>query len=136
MTVLIRDVKYFNVEGEQLKVLLLYVEQDLYDHDRQATAFGLLKAILSRKLITPELFDIMTKIAELSVTSELPHIRLQSRLALHQFLMDYPLGKKLDKYVTFYLAQLKYETISGRESAIEMIQILVNSFPIVSMHLW
>lgn len=132
MTVLVRDVKYYIVDTDQLKVLLLYVEQDLHDHDRQATAFNLLRAILSRKLITSELFDIMTKITELSITSELLHVRLQSRIVSHQFLMDYPLGKKLDKYISFYLAQLKYEAQTGRESAIEMIQTLINSFPMVS----
>ncbi|GJQ79470.1 hypothetical protein Trydic_g16323 [Trypoxylus dichotomus] len=130
MTVLVRDVKYFTVDDEQLKTLLLYIEQDLYDHERQAIAFSLLKAILSRKLITPVLLQIMDKVAELSITSELPHVRLQSRNVSHQFLMDYPLGKRLDKHITFYLAQLKYEMQTGRESALEMIQVLINSFPI------
>ncbi|KRT84681.1 HEAT domain-containing protein [Oryctes borbonicus] len=133
MTILVRDVKYFIVDTEQLKTLLLYVEQDLYDHERQAIAFGLLKAILCRKLVTSELFDIMNKVAELSITSELPHVRLQSRNVSHQFLMDYPLGKRLDKHVTFYLAQLKYEVKTGRESALEMVQTLINSFPIKTL---
>lgn len=110
----------------------MYAEQDLHDHDRQATAFSLLKAIITRKLIIPEIHDTMSKVAELSITSELYHVRLQSRLVLHQFIMEYPLGKKLDTHVSFYISQLSYELQSGRESALEMIQSLINSFPMVS----
>lgn len=112
---------------------MLYAEQDLYDHDRQATAFGLLKAIISSKLDIKEIHDIMEKVAELSITSELPHVRLQCRIVFHQFLMDYPLGKKLDRHIAFYLAQLRYHMEFGRQSALEMIQSFINSFPYVSI---
>ena len=43
MTVVVRDVRSVHVTNEQLLVLLGYVEQDLNDHTRQATAFGLLR---------------------------------------------------------------------------------------------
>lgn len=132
ISVVVRDVKYYTVTTEQLKILLLYAEQDLHDCDRQATAFGLLKAIVARKLIISEIHDTMSKVAELSVTSELNHVRLQARLVLHQFIMEYPLGRKLDRHVSFYIAQLGYDTQSGRESAMEMILSLINSFPMVS----
>lgn len=132
MAVLVRDVKYHSIETDQLKILLLYAEQDLHNYERQATAFALLRAIISRKLMTPEIYTVMNKVAELSITSELSHVRLQSRVVFHQFLMDYPLSSKVAKHVSFYLSQLSYELQSGRESAIEMIQTLINSFPIVS----
>lgn len=132
MAVLVRDVKYYTIDTDQLKALLLYTEQDLHDFDRQATAFALLKAIITRKLIIPEIHDVMNKVAELSITSELPHVRLQCRQVFHQFLMDYPLGKKLDKHLAFYMSQLNYEMQPGRESALEMIFGLINSFPTVS----
>ena len=132
MAVLVKDIKYHTIDSEQLKVLLLYVEQDMHDHDRQATAFGLLKAIISRKLIIPEIHDVMVKISELSITSEAEHIRLQSRLVFHQFVLDYPLGNKLENHISFYLSQLGYEMKSGRESALEMIQTFISSFPMVS----
>lgn len=133
MTVLVRDVKYHTIDTEQLKVLLLYVEQDLYNHEKQATAFGLLKAIITRKLIVPELDGVMKKVAELSIVSEAPHVRLQSRVVFHQYLMDYPLGKKLDDHISFYLKQLSYEMEFGRESALEVIQNFINSFPYVNL---
>ncbi|KAJ8935872.1 hypothetical protein NQ318_019456 [Aromia moschata] len=130
MAVLVRDVKYHTVDTNQLKILLLYVEQDMHDHNRQATAFNLLKSIISRKLIVPEMNEVMEKVAELSITSELSHVREQSRIVFHQFLMDYPLGNTLEKHLGFYISQLSYEFQYGRESAIEMIQTLINTFPL------
>jgi U3 small nucleolar RNA-associated protein 20 len=131
MAVLIRDVKYHTIDTEQLKILLLYAEQDMHDHDRQATGFSLLKAIISRQLIVPEIDDVMAKVAELSITSELSHVRAQSRAVFHQYLMDYPLGNKLETHLSFYLSQMSYELQFGRESAIEMISSLISSFPMV-----
>lgn len=109
------------------------MEQDIHDHDRQATAFNLLKAIIARKIDFPEIYDIMQKIAEISIVSELSHVRTQARIVFHNFIMDYPLGNKLDNYLGFYLSQLSFELRYGRESAIEMVQTLINSFPLVSV---
>ncbi|RZB39164.1 small subunit processome component 20 -like, partial [Asbolus verrucosus] len=133
IAVLVRDVKHHTIDADQLKMLLLYAEQDIHDHDRQATAFNLLKAIISRKLIVPEIHDVMQKVAELSVTSEMNHVRTQSRVVFHQYLMDYPLGDKLEKYVSFYVSQMSYEMQYGRESAIEMIKNLITSFPMKTL---
>nr|CAD7441852.1 unnamed protein product [Timema bartmani] len=130
VTVLVRDVKSHNISEEQLKTLLLYAEQDIHDHSRQATAFSLLKAILSRKLVVPEMGEVMNKVAVLSVTSELGHVRMQARQVFHQFLMDYPLGKKLTKHLGFHMSQLNYEMKPGRESVLEMIHTIITTFPL------
>ncbi|XP_046606050.1 small subunit processome component 20 homolog [Neodiprion virginianus] len=136
MSVLVRDVKDFTINSEQLKILILYAEQDLHDYDKQGTAFTLLRAILSRKLIVPEMHDVMEKVAKLSVTSELDHVRQQARSIFHIFLMEYPLGKFLEKHLSFYLTQLSYEVKSGRLSALEMIHGIITGFPltVLSQH--
>lgn len=43
VTVLVRDVKIYKLEQTQLQVLLTFCEEDLYDYNRQSTAFSLLK---------------------------------------------------------------------------------------------
>ena len=43
VTVLVRDVKMYKLEETQLQVLLTFCEEDLYDYNRQSTAFSLLK---------------------------------------------------------------------------------------------
>ncbi|XP_035663826.1 small subunit processome component 20 homolog [Branchiostoma floridae] len=129
LTVLVRDVKYYSVDQDQLRVLLQYAEQDILDYTRQATAFTLLKAILSRKLVVPEMHDVMGRIAELSIKSELDNVRVQCRQVFGKFLIDYPLGKKLHRHLEFFVRQLNYDLEAGRESALEMIATIFSSFP-------
>ena len=43
MTVILRDFRKQNVSEDELTVLLSFVEEDIYDHQRQSTAFPLLK---------------------------------------------------------------------------------------------
>lgn len=133
MSVLVRDVKHYELTSDQLKALLLYTEQDLHESDRQATAFGLLKAIIYRKLMVPEMDSVMEKVADLSVTSELENVRKSARSVFYSYLMDYPLGKKLNEHITFYVAQLEYERQPGRLSTIEMLYSIVSGFPPVSL---
>ncbi|XP_011686919.1 PREDICTED: small subunit processome component 20 homolog isoform X2 [Wasmannia auropunctata] len=133
MSVVVRDVKYFSIDADQLKILLLYAEQDLHDSEKHATAFTLLKAIIHRKMIIAEMHAVMEKVAMLSVTSELEHVKLQSRSVFYSYLMGYPLGKHLNKHIYFYLTQLSYETQPGRLSALEMIHTIVTGFPLKTL---
>uniref|UniRef100_A0A3P9K9E8 UTP20 small subunit processome component n=1 Tax=Oryzias latipes TaxID=8090 RepID=A0A3P9K9E8_ORYLA len=79
VTILVKNVKSNKISETQLQVLLGYAEEDIYDQSRQATAFGLLKAILSRKLVVPEMEDVMRKVATLSVTGANGMIRVHCR---------------------------------------------------------
>ncbi|XP_035727395.1 small subunit processome component 20 homolog isoform X1 [Vespa mandarinia] len=133
VSVLVRDVKHFTISVEQLKILLLYAEQDLYDGDKQATAFALLKAIIKRKLTAPEMDVVMKKVAALSITSELEHVRLQSRSVFYSYLMEYPHNNHLDDHIAFYLFQLSYEMQYGRISALQMINSIITGFPLKSL---
>ena len=49
-----------------------------------------------------------------------------------QFLLDYPLGKRLRQHLEFFVRQLDYEHESGRESALEMVASMFAAFPQVS----
>lgn len=133
MSVVVRDVKYFSIDADQLKILILYAEQDLHDSDKYATAFTLLKAIIHRKMIITEMHTVMEKVAMLSITSELEHVKLQSRSLFYSYLMGYPLGKHLDKHIYFYLTQLNYEMQPGRLSALEMIHAIITGFPLKTL---
>jgi U3 small nucleolar RNA-associated protein 20 len=127
--VLMRQVDYYTVNENQLKALLLYVEQDLNSFDKDTLAFTLLKSILDKKLMVPEIHEIMKKVAELSVTSDSDEKRAATRPIVLTYLMEYPLGKKIDSLIKFYIAQLNYEEISGRESTILMMGLIFKHFP-------
>ncbi|KAL5010991.1 hypothetical protein ScPMuIL_013296 [Solemya velum] len=129
VTVLVRDVKSHTISTEELHVLLTFCEEDIQDYTRQSTAFTLLKAILSRKLNVPEMTELMERVENMAISSHTPHIRRECRQVTLQYLLDYPLGKKIQRHLDFFLTQLTYELESGRESALEMLATIFSSFP-------
>ena len=54
---------------------------------RTYVVYFVLQAILSRKLIVPEMHDVMKKVEQLSVTADSDHVRRQARevLSKHVF---------------------------------------------------
>ncbi|XP_044013798.1 small subunit processome component 20 homolog [Aphidius gifuensis] len=130
MAVIVRDVKYFNLSGDQIEKLLLSAKTDLDNEERQVIAFNLIRSMLNRKIIITKLFKtVMYKISELSITSQSENIRLQSRVAYYTYLNNYQHNaKKFEIFIVFYLQQLGYDTIDGRKSALTMIQSIVSGF--------
>lgn len=76
---MVRHVTSHSIDTDQLRVLLVYCEQALFDPKQQSIAFGMLKAIVKRKMTLEELPDVMLRVAELSVKAEAVPVRVQSR---------------------------------------------------------
>lgn len=129
MVTLMKFVKYHQISTAQLKMLLLYVERNLMYSDRQHMAIILLRSIVGRKLVSEEMVSVMKKVAELSVMNDNEKLRGECRRVVLDYLVGYPLGSNVEHTINFYVSQLEYEVLSGRESSVLMLQAIFKSFP-------
>ncbi|XP_031621023.1 small subunit processome component 20 homolog [Contarinia nasturtii] len=121
----------FILTEEQLKTLLFYAEQylDIGETNKQTISFSLLKVIISRRLVTRELNNVLMQVGRLAIQSESDVARAESKGIIVNYLMDYPLGKKVEGFIEFFISNLNYELQSGRESAISILHSIVKRFP-------
>ncbi|XP_058455453.1 small subunit processome component 20 homolog isoform X2 [Malaya genurostris] len=126
---LLKFVKYYTIGSEQLKLLLIYVEHDLNHPDQQKMALILLRSIIGRKLIAKEMASIIKQVAEFSINSNVEKFRAECRRVVLEYLLSYPLGPKVELTIQFYVNQLEYEVLSGRESAVLMLKSMFTAFP-------
>lgn len=130
LTLLLLKCKGVDLNDEQIRALLTYVEQDLHDSRRQSTGFSTLKSILERKFESPELREIMDKVADLLVTSSEDSVRFAAIKSWQIYLLDYKHPKDmLQSHFTKFLRQLDYEFADGRRSVLEMIRVTVEKLP-------
>ncbi|KAM3959212.1 small subunit processome component 20 homolog [Aphomia sociella] len=130
VTALIRNVKYYKLEAEQLKTLLLYAEEDCQNDERQVNSFALLKAILDARLVSTELHEVLEKVSKICILSESARSRDEARAIFVSYLTNYSPGKRLDKYVQFFVSQLNYELQHGRESSLKFLDMIINKLPV------
>ncbi len=134
MVAVIRNNEHFTVTEDQLRTLLVYIDQNIGDSSNQVHGFAMLKVVLDRQLVVNEIHDIMRRISEMAITSESTITRTEAKRLLVNYLMNYPLGKKIDGYFNMFVTNLSYETISGRDAAIQILHKIVNRFPQDILH--
>eukprot|EP01135_Chromosphaera_perkinsii_P004611 Nk52_evm4s292 gene=Nk52_evmTU4s292 len=131
VTVVIREFKKFDLSENKMKALLHIAESDLEDIEKQNVTFAMIKAIVGRKMVIPEIYDLMKKISDLMVRSQVNSIRQLCSQVFLQFLLDYPLGqKRLQTHMLFLLKNLAYEYQTGRESVLDFFNSLLLKFPV------
>ena len=129
LAVIIRDCTTFQVKEKDLVYLLEVLTPDLEEPTRQASVFGLLRAIISRKFLVSEIYDIMDKVAEIMVTNQSGQVQELCRAVLLQFLLDYPQGQgRLRTQMSFLAQNLSYVYESGRRSVMELLNAIFLKF--------
>lgn len=130
LTILLIKCKDSKLDESQTHALLSYIEQDLHDNARQKTAFKALFGILKKRITSPELDDIMTKVADMLVTSNDDTVQSISIKLWQTYLLDYEHDPKaLQDRLTKFLRQLDYEFVEGRKSVLGILNVVVNKFP-------
>ncbi|KAI8107974.1 hypothetical protein M9434_006006 [Picochlorum sp. BPE23] len=116
-------------EGE-MRFLLEWAFSELASSSEKQGAFVLLKAIVAKKVVLPEVYDVITAVQELLIKSQHGVIRQLSSTVLLSYLLDYPLGKKrLEHHLHFLLSNMGYEHETGRHASIDLLGAIVQKFP-------
>jgi U3 small nucleolar RNA-associated protein 20 len=107
LTMLLRNTE-ISLTQDQIQLLIqLPIFLDI-ERNPSLMALSLLKGIVNRKLPVAEIYDIVTKVAELMVTSQMESIRKKCSKILLQFLLDYRLSeKRLQQHLDFLLSNLR-----------------------------
>eukprot|EP00775_Hariotina_reticulata_P008462 gene8462-8646_t len=151
---MLRDCPNYNPPTPQIRFLLRWIAADLQSGGTAASAaaavagssgggavgassigervsgYGLLRAVLGRRLLVPEVYDVMDIVQKQMMTSHSNTGRATAAAALLQFLLDYPLSpNRLQNHVAFLLTNTSYEYETGRLQALEMLQQVFLKFP-------
>ncbi|PVU97840.1 hypothetical protein BB561_000281 [Smittium simulii] len=116
----------------QLDYLISLIKTDFEVEEFQSAAFSLLLGIISKKLISAELYDLIDNVIQkLLIASYSKFVRKQCQNVLLKFYMDYPVSiKRLTNMINFILLNINnYELQIGRESGLEFLYSLINSLP-------
>ncbi|KAI9824863.1 MAG: U3 snoRNP protein [Thelocarpon impressellum] len=112
--------------NSRLATLLGLLKPDLEEPDRQGVTFNFLKAVMARKVMVPEVYDVMDTVAAIMVTNQTRGARDLARGCYFQFLMEYPQGeKRFAKQMAFLVKNLDYRYPEGRQSVLEVIHLLI-----------
>ncbi|MCH80984.1 small subunit processome component 20-like protein [Trifolium medium] len=129
LTMLLRNTEISLSQNQMCKLIQLPIFVDL-EKNPSLAALSLLKGIVSCKLEAVEIYDIVTRVSKLMVTSQMESIRKECRKILLQFLLDYRLSEKhLQRHLKFLFLNLQYKHSTGRESVLEMIHAIIVKFP-------
>ena len=114
----------------RLQALLGFIRSDMEETDHQNTTFALLKAIVARRLIVSEMYDLMTRLSEKMIQSQSQSVQKSCRQILLSFLVLYPLEKKrFDRYLSVIVTNLGYTYETGRLAALDTIALAFEKLP-------
>ncbi|KAG0130157.1 armadillo-type protein [Tuber indicum] len=125
MSSVLRERRSVKIKERTIGYLLTRVKPDLEEPDRQGATFNFLKAVLARKVVIPEVYDVLDSVAAIMVTNQTRSVRDLARGVYFQFLMEYPQGRdRLNKQLAFLVKNLDYVHQSGRQSVLEVVNLL------------
>ncbi len=122
---ILRERRTIEVRETDLAYLLRRLVPDLEEPDKQGVAFNFLKAVMTRKIVVTEVYEILDVVATIMVTNQTRGARDMARGAYFQFIMDYPQSKdRFSKQLGFLVRNLDYKYQEGRQSVMEAVHLL------------
>ncbi|KAF2102106.1 HEAT repeat protein [Rhizodiscina lignyota] len=117
------------IRDNDVAFLLRALKNDLEESvDRQSTAFGFVRAVINRRIVVPEVFEIADQVRAIMVRSHSRESRKLARDVYFAFFMtpDYLHTKRLfEKHIGFFVKNLSFEHAEGRQSVMETLHLLL-----------
>ncbi|KAL1595091.1 U3 snoRNP protein [Paraconiothyrium brasiliense] len=127
ITSMLRERPNVQVREQDLSHLLKRILPDIDEPDRQGVTFGFLKAVMMRKIVITEVYEVMDKVAAMMITNQTQSARQIARSTYFNFLMEYPQAKnRFKKQLEFLLKNLRYDYVEGRQSVMEALSLVLN----------
>ncbi|CAN1193912.1 U3 small nucleolar RNA-associated protein 20 [Linum perenne] len=128
LVVLLQSTKVTLSSDQLHMIILLPLFLDL-ERNPSSIALSLLIAIVRRKLVVPEIYDVILRVAELMVTSQVESVQKKCSQILLQFLREYKLADKYKvDHLKFLVKHLSYVYPSGRKAVLEMLHAIIVKF--------
>ena len=125
VSAILRERRTIEIKETDLAYLLRRLVPDLEEPDKQGIAFNFLKAIMTRKIVITEVYEVLDAVAIIMVTNHTRGARDMARGAYFQFIMDYPQSKdRFSKQLGFLVRNLDYKHQEGRQSVMEAVHLL------------
>lgn len=126
VTAILRERRTVEIRETDLAYLLKRLIPDLEEPDKQGVAFNFLKAIMTRKIVITEIYEIIDAVAVIMVTNQTKVARDMARGAYFHFVMHYPQNRdRFAKQLGFLVRNLEYKHEAGRQSVMEAVHLLL-----------
>ncbi|KAL4895406.1 armadillo-type protein [Aspergillus ambiguus] len=124
---ILRERKSTKLRDGHLAYLLQRLTSDIEEPDRQGVTFNFIRAVMSRKFVVAEMYELVDHIAKMMVTNQTRSARDLARGVYIHFLIEYPQAKnRWSKQLAFLAKNLDYKHQEGRQSVMEAIHLLLS----------
>ena len=123
---MIRERHRTTLRDGHLAYLLKRVIADIEEPDRQGVTFNFIRAVMHRKFVVPEVYELVDHIAAMMVTNQTRSARDLARGVYVHFLIEYPQAKsRWAKQLAFLAKNLEFQYAEGRQSVVEALHMLL-----------
>ncbi|KAL3478092.1 armadillo-type protein [Aspergillus californicus] len=124
---MLRERKSVKLRDGHLAYLLQRLTSDIEEPDRQGITFNFIRAVMARKFVVPEMYELVDHVAMMMVTNQTRSARDLARGVYIHFLIEYPQVKnRWTKQLGFLAKNLDYKHQDGRQSVMEAINMLLS----------
>jgi U3 small nucleolar RNA-associated protein 20 len=126
VSAMLRERKSTKLRDGHLAYLLQRLVSDIEEPDRQGVTFNFIRAVMARKFVVPEMYELMDHIGAMMVTNQTRAARDLARGTYIHFLIEYPQAKnRWAKQLSFLATNLDYKHHEGRQSVMEAVHMLL-----------